>query len=69
MAAPVPGEVRARSTVRGVVRLQILANSLGVAAVVAYFRFLFPVQAQSELGDLDLNVVVFGSYLAGPAQD
>ena len=64
MAAPVPGEVRARSTVRGVVRLQILANSLGVAAVVAYFRFLFPVQAQSELGDLDLNVVVFGSYLA-----
>lgn len=63
--APGPrGEVRARSTVRGVVRLQILANSLGVAAVIAYFRFLFPVQAQSEMGDFDLNVVVFGTYLA-----
>jgi adenylate cyclase len=60
----VPGEVRARATVRGVVWLQIVANSLGVAAVVAYFRFLFPVQAQNELGDLDLNVVVFGTYLA-----
>lgn len=62
--APLPGEVRTRSTVRGVVRLQILANSLGVAAVVAYFRFLFPVQSQDDLGDLDLNVVVFGTYLA-----
>ncbi len=61
--SPVAGEVRARATVRGVVRLQILANSLGVAAVIAYFRFLFPVQAQSELADFDLNVVVFGSYL------
>lgn len=61
---PPRGEARARSTVRGVVRLQILANSLGVAAVVAYFRFLFPVRAQSELADFDLNVVVFGTYLA-----
>jgi adenylate cyclase len=58
------GEARARSTVRGVVRLQILANSLGVAAVVAYFRFLFPVRAQTEMASFDLNVVVFGTYLA-----
>lgn len=48
---------------RGVVGLQILANSLGVAAVVAYFRFLFPIRAQNELGDFDLNVTVFGVYL------
>ena len=60
----VPGEVRARATVRGVLRLQLVANSLGVAAVVAYFQWLFPVQSQTELGDIDLNVVVFGSYLA-----
>jgi adenylate cyclase len=60
----VPGEARARATVRGVVRLQILANSLGVGAVVAYFRWLYPVQSNDDLGDRNLNLLVFGVYLA-----
>ena len=55
---------RARATVRGVVRLQLLANGLGVLAVTAYFRFLYPPQADDELGDSTLNLVVFGTYVA-----
>lgn len=58
------GEARARATVAGVVRLQLLANSLGVLAVGSYFRFLFPVEAQEELADPNLNVAAFGIYLA-----
>jgi adenylate cyclase len=50
--------------VAGVVRLQAIANSLGVAAVTAYFRFLYPAEAAGELNDANLNLVVFGSYLA-----
>ena len=57
------GEARARATVAGVVRLNILANGLGVVAVVSYFRFLYPVEAQEELNDPTLNVWAFGSYL------
>ncbi len=62
-ARELSGEARARATVSGVVRLQLLANSLGVAAVVSYFSFLFPVEAQEELADPNLNVVAFGIYL------
>ena len=60
VSAPV---ARARATVRGVVRLQLLANGLGVIAVTAYFRFLYPPQANNELGDSTLNLVVFGTYV------
>lgn len=60
----ISGDARARATVAGVVRLQVLANSLGVLAVAAYFRFLFPLRASEELNGVDLNVVVFGIYLA-----
>jgi len=66
-ARPAPdelsGEARARSTVVGVVRLQILANSLGVIAVALYFGFLFPV-ADEALVAVDLNVTIFTGYLA-----
>ena len=58
------GVARSRSTVRGVVRLQLLANGLGVVAVAAYFSFLFPPEAESELGNGTLNLVVFGTYVA-----
>jgi len=57
------GVARSRSTVRGVVRLQILANGLGAVAVFAYFRFLFPPEAEGELGNSTLNLVAFGTYL------
>ena len=44
--------------------LQVAANVLGVAAVAAYFRFLYPLPTSEEIGDVDLNVVVFGIYVA-----
>ena len=61
-----PGDhlVRARSAVRGVVWLQILANGLGLLVVALYFRFLFPASIEDELGDRTLNVTVFGAYVA-----
>ena len=58
------GRGPARATVRGVVRLQLLANGLGVAAVAAYFLFLFPLRAQVELAPVDLNVAAFTTYVA-----
>jgi adenylate cyclase len=57
-----PAQVRARTTVRGVVLRQLLANGLGLATVLMYFRFLFP-QGADELRDRSLNAVVFGSYV------
>lgn len=58
------GVARSRSTVRGVVRLQLFANGLGVLAVAAYFGFLFPAQVESDLQDPTINLVAFGSYVA-----
>ena len=58
---PKPAQVRA--TVRGVVLLQIVANGLGVAAVVAYFQFLFPPSEQSQLSSGTINLVAFGIYV------
>jgi adenylate cyclase len=58
------GDARARATVSGVVRLQIVANSLGVIAVALYFGFLFPAGADNALAPVDLNVEVFAVYLA-----
>lgn len=55
---------RARSAVRGVILLQGLANGLGLAVVALYFRFLFPVNAEERLGNRELNVTVFGIYVA-----
>lgn len=57
------GPARVRATVWGVVALQVAANSLGVLAVVLYFRFLYPLGAEEELNDRRLNVVAFGSYV------
>ena len=61
----VPGEVRARATVRGVVRLQILANSLGRRRGGRLLQVPLPRAGdRRSSADLDLNVVVFGAYLA-----
>ena len=54
---------KARATIKGVVILQIAANALGVAAVAAYFHFLYPLPTTEEIGDVDLNVVIFGIYV------
>lgn len=53
---------RARTTVRGVTIMQIVANSIGVLAVSAYFRWLYPPNTQ-ELSNGTINLVAFGSYL------
>jgi len=58
-----PNLVRARSTVRGVVLVQLAANGLGVIVVLAYFTLLFPDSASDDLSSLDLNLTVFGVYL------
>ena len=60
----VPDSVQARSTVRGVIAIQVIANGLGVAVVALYFRFLLPSSADDELGNVTLNVTAFGIYLA-----
>jgi adenylate cyclase len=60
----VPNSVQARSTVRGVIAIQVLANGLGVVVVAMYFQFLFPHAAQDELNRLTLNMTAFGIYLA-----
>ncbi|MGB3409957.1 MAG: adenylate/guanylate cyclase domain-containing protein [Microthrixaceae bacterium] len=54
---------RARTTARGVTILQIVANSIGVGAVFAYFRFLYPPSSAAELSNGSINLVAFGSYL------
>ncbi|MBS1838928.1 MAG: HAMP domain-containing protein, partial [Actinobacteria bacterium] len=63
-ALHVPKPAQARATVRGVVRLQIIANGLGVAAVVAYFQFLFPTSEHDQLESSAINLVAFGIYVA-----
>ncbi len=60
----VPDTIRARSTVRGVIAIQVLANGLGVAVVVIYFQLLFPNGGRAELTDPTLNLWAFGIYLA-----
>lgn len=62
-ALNVPKPAQVRATVRGVVLLQIVANGLGVAAVVAYFQFLFPPTEQSQLSSGTINLVAFGIYV------
>lgn len=54
--------IRARSTVRGMVWLQVVANGLGVLVVISYFRFLAPT-GDDPLVDHGLNELVFGIYV------
>ncbi|MGI9577409.1 MAG: hypothetical protein ACR2OH_04375, partial [Microthrixaceae bacterium] len=55
--------VRARSAVRGMVRIQIAANGLGALLVGLYFRYLFPAAAEEALEQRSLNVWVFSIFL------
>src|SRR5689334_14426613 len=58
----VPGTARARSTVRGVLAFQVLANGLGVGIILIYISVLFP--AGNTHGEKILNLWVFGIYVA-----
>mgnify|MGYP001813428069 CR=1 FL=1 len=55
--------VRARSAVRGMVRLQVIANGIGAVVVALYFWFLFP-GVEGTLEQRPLNLWVFGIYLS-----
>lgn len=55
------GSAQARSTVRGVLALQILANGLGLLVVVAYIRFLFPA---ALVGEDEFDPLLLGGYVA-----
>ena len=57
----VPGTARARSTVRGVLAFQLLANGLGLSVVILYVSFLFP--AANDARESALSLRVFGAYL------
>ena len=56
------GSAQARATVAGVFGLQLLANGLGIATVVLYLNLLVPANALARRQDI--NLVVFGIYLA-----
>lgn len=60
-AREVPGTARARSTVRGVLGLQLLANGLGLSLILLYVSVLFPANTGEKAAAL--NVRVFGVYL------
>ncbi len=55
------GTAQARATVAGVLRLQVLANGLGIAFVALYLRLLVPADRLAD--STDLNLLVFGIYL------
>jgi adenylate cyclase len=58
---PASGSAQARSTVRGVLALQLAANGVGLAVVLAYVGLLM---GRPDGEDGRLNLVVFGAYLA-----
>lgn len=58
-----PRPLQALATVRGVLLLQLAANSLGAAMVFVYMRFLFPIHSTAERKDFDLNLIAFTSYV------
>jgi len=60
-AAAAQGSAQARATLRGVLRLQLLANGLGLAVVILYLRILVPQASAGARGQL--NLTVFGGYL------
>jgi len=62
MAGTATSTAQARSTIRGVLGFQILANGLGLSVVLLYVSLLFP--ANGSAAERTLNLRVFGSYLA-----
>lgn len=55
--------IAARAAVRGMVLIQVVANGLGVLVVTLYFQFVLP-RSEVTFDDRELNLVVFGTYLA-----
>ena len=58
-----PRPAQARATIRGVLRIQMLANGLGVTSVWAYFQFLLPGNEEGRLESATINLVAFGIYV------
>ncbi len=58
-----PRPAQARATIRGVLRIQMLANGLGMVAVWAYFQFLLPGNEEGRLESATINLVAFGIYV------
>ena len=54
---------RSRARLRGVLAYQTVANTIGVAAVAAYFSFLYPSSTTAGLNTSDVNLVAFGLYV------
>lgn len=62
-AAEATRAAQARSTVRGVLVLQLLANGAGALVVVVYLRLLFPVALPDGGRALGINLTAFTIYL------
>jgi adenylate cyclase len=50
-----------RATIAGVLRLQVLANGAGAAAVTLYLRFLFP--GPPDVHRTEINLLILATYL------
>lgn len=59
-----PRPLQALTTVRGVVKMQLLANGAGAVIIYVYLRFLFPIHTEQGSEQYDLNLVTFAAYLA-----
>src|SRR4051794_11934628 len=58
-----PRPVQARTTVRGVLLLQLLANTAGGAVILVFLRFILPLFGSSDGSNVQINLLVLGVYL------
>lgn len=58
-----PRPVQARTTVRGVLLLQLLANTAGGAVILVFLRFILPLFGSSDGNNVQINLLVLGVYL------
>ncbi len=62
------GTAQARSTIRGVLAIQVGANGIGVALVLIYIRLLFPSSTTTAMSDISpevLGVYIVGAFVIG----
>lgn len=59
-----PRPVQARTTVRGVLLLQLLANVAGGAVILVFLTFILPLIGVADRSSLELNLIVLAVYLA-----
>ncbi len=62
-ASPYPRPVQARTTVRGVILLQFVANTAGGVVILIFLRFILPLFGGTEASDIELNLLILGAYL------